>query len=148
MSYVIIVFVFVTLLCMLPAFIKATYAVEMNKENRGSTYGYLRWKVEKRHGKSGQTGQQLENEQVPKGTELGVPKGKRPLMACHTRCQCSIETTSNSMKVKLGIKFMKLVKSLIDWKVTVTGRGSKCHSTFVKGRFAASYCWIRSPYRP
>ena len=88
--------------------------------------------------------QQLEYKQVPKrGTEPGVGKGKyhrgvvfhffvylmnkdteilkikplrhkRSLLACHTRCKCSMETTRNSVKVKLGSKVMKLVESL-DW---------------------------------
>ena len=40
--------------------------------------------------------QQLEHQQVPKwGTEPGVRKGKRSLLACHTRCKCSMETTHN-----------------------------------------------------
>ena len=46
--------------------------------------------------------QQLEHWQVPKwGTEPGVRKGKRSLLASHTRCKCSMETTHNSVKVKL-----------------------------------------------
>ena len=28
-------------------------------------------------------------------TEPGVRKGKRSLLACHTRCKCSMETTHN-----------------------------------------------------
>ena len=69
--------------------------------------------------------QQLEHKQVPKrGTEPGVLKGKRSLMACHNRCKCSMETTRKSVKVKLGIQVMKLVKSVIGWEVTVTGQGS------------------------
>ena len=47
------------------------------------------------------------------GTEPCVLKGKRSLLACHTRCKCSIETNLNSVKFKLGIKVMKLVESLI-----------------------------------
>ena len=40
--------------------------------------------------------QQLEHKQVPQwGTEPGVRKGKRSLLACHTRCKCSMETTHN-----------------------------------------------------
>ena len=75
--------------------------------------------------------QQLEHKQVPKkGTEPGVRKGKRSLLASHTRCKCSMETTHNSVKV--GIKIMKLVESLIGWEVTV-GQGSECHLTFVRG---------------
>ena len=38
------------------------------------------------------------------GTEPGVRKGKRSLLASHTRCICSMETTHNSMKVKLRNK--------------------------------------------
>ena len=52
--------------------------------------------------------QQLEHKQVPKwGTEPGVRKGKRSLLASHTRCKCTIETTHNSVKVKLGIKVVR-----------------------------------------
>ena len=47
------------------------------------------------------------------GTEPGVRTGKRSLLASHTRCKCSMETTHNSVKVKHGIKVMKLVESLI-----------------------------------
>ena len=68
-----------------------------------------------------------------RGTELGVRKGKRSLLASHTRCKCSMETTQNWDKVKLGIKVIKLVASLISWEVTV-GQGSECHLTFVRGR--------------
>ena len=42
------------------------------------------------------------------------------------------KTTHNSVKVKLGIKVMKLVESLIGREVTV-GQGSECHLTFVRG---------------
>ena len=66
------------------------------------------------------------------GTEPGVRKGKRSLLASHTRCKCSMETTHNSVKVKPGIKVMKLVESLIGREVTV-GQGSECHLTFVRG---------------
>ena len=78
--------------------------------------------------------QKLEYKQVPKrGTEPGVRKGKRSLLACHTRCKCSMETTHNSVKVKFGIKVITLMESLIGWEVTV-GLGSECHLTFVRGR--------------
>ena len=64
--------------------------------------------------------QQLEHKQVPKkGTKPGVRKGKRSLLASYTRCKYSMETTRNSVKVKLGIKVMKLVESLIGWEVAV-----------------------------
>ena len=43
-----------------------------------------------------------------------------------------METTRNSVKVKVGIKVMKLVESLIGWEVTV-GQGSECHLTSVRG---------------
>ena len=49
-----------------------------------------------------------------KETEPGIGKGKLYLLACHTHCKCSImETTCYSVKVKLGIKVIKLVKRLI-----------------------------------
>ena len=74
--------------------------------------------------------QELEHKQVPKkGTEPGVRKGKRSLLACHTCCKCSIENTCYSVKIKLGIKVMKLVESLISWKSL-----SECHLTFARGR--------------
>ena len=58
--------------------------------------------------------QQLEHKQVSKrGTEPGVGKDKLSLLACHIRCKCSMKTTHKSMKVKLGIKIMKFVESLI-----------------------------------
>ena len=46
-----------------------------------------------------------------------------------------METTRNSVKVKLSIKVMKLLESLISWVVTITGQGSECHLTFVRGSF-------------
>ena len=42
-----------------------------------------------------------------------------------------METTRNAVKVKVGIKVMKLVESLIGWVVTF-GQGSECHLTFVR----------------
>ena len=38
-----------------------------------------------------------------------------------------------SVKVKLGIKVMKLVESLISWEIAV-GKGLECHLTFVRAR--------------
>ena len=70
--------------------------------------------------------QQLEYKQALKrGTEPGVLKANRSLLACHTRCKCSMEITCNSVKVKLGIKVKKFVISLIGWEVTVTDQGSE-----------------------
>ena len=52
--------------------------------------------------------QELGHKYVPKSeTEPGVRKGKRSLLACHTQCKQSIETTRNTVKIKLGIKVMK-----------------------------------------
>ena len=54
--------------------------------------------------------QQLEHKQVPKcGTEPGGRKGKRAQLACHARGKRLMETTRNSVKVKFGIKVMKLM---------------------------------------
>ena len=68
--------------------------------------------------------------------ELGVWKGKRSLLAFHTRCKCSIETNRNSVKVKFGIKVMELVlvESLIGWEVIVNVQESEYHLTFVRER--------------
>ena len=68
-----------------------------------------------------------------KGTELGVQKGKRSLLTSHIRCKCSMETTHNSVKFKLGIKVIKFVENLISWEATV-GQRSECLLTFVRGR--------------
>ena len=67
-----------------------------------------------------------------KGTEPGVRKVKSSLLASHTRCECSLETTRISVKVKLVIKVMQLVESLIGWEVTITGQWLECHLTFVR----------------
>ena len=45
-------------------------------------------------------------------TEPGVRKGKRSLLASHTRCKCSLETTHNLAKVKPGIKVNKVFQML------------------------------------
>ena len=45
------------------------------------------------------------------GTEPGVRKGKRSLLASHTRCKCSMETTRNSVMVKPGIKVNKFYRT-------------------------------------
>ena len=54
-------------------------------------------------------------QKIPKKKRDGTryAEGKAFLLACHTRCKCSLETTQNSVKVKLGIKIMKLAESLI-----------------------------------
>ena len=77
--------------------------------------------------------QQLEHKQVPKrGTEPSIRKGKRSMLACHTRCKCSMETTHN--EVKLGIKvIIKLVEGVNSLEVTV-GQRSECNLTFLRGR--------------
>ena len=76
-----------------------------------------------------------------------VRKGKRSLLASHARCKCSMETTHNSAKVKLGIKVMKLVESLIGREVTV-GQGSRVRMSSNICERVTPYCSIRSPYRP
>ena len=44
--------------------------------------------------------QQLKHKQVPQwGTEPGVRKGKRSLLACHTRCNCSMETIQDLIDI-------------------------------------------------
>ena len=55
----------------------------------------------------------LEHKQVPKWGEPAVRMSTRSQLTCNTHCKCFAETTRNSIKVKLGVKVMKLVKSLI-----------------------------------
>ena len=55
----------------------------------------------------------IEVKASPKKGEPGFWKGERSLLACHTRYKCSMETTHNLVKVKLGFKIIKLVESLI-----------------------------------
>ena len=92
---------------------------------------------------------QLEYKQVPKRwTEPGVRKGKRSLLASHTRCKCSMETTHyNSLfgegqgrykgheiggkSDRLGSHCLSRVRMSINIRERVT-----------------SYYWIRSLYRP
>ena len=72
--------------------------------------------------------------------DSGVRKGILLSVPCwHVtpRCKCSMETTRSSVKVKVGIKVMKLVESLIGWEVTV-GQASECHSTLVRGKLHIS----------
>ena len=49
----------------------------------------------------------IEAQASPKrGTETGIRKSKRSLLACNTRHKCSMETCRNFVKVKVGIKVM------------------------------------------
>ena len=51
-----------------------------------------------------------------------------------------MESTRNSVKVKLGIKVMKLVESLVGWEVTVTGQMSECGKS---GRLGSHCNWSK-----
>ena len=75
--------------------------------------------------------QQLDHMQVQKRTEPGVRKGKLSRLACRTRRKCSMETSRDSLKVKVCIK-VPFVYSLICWEVTASGQPSECHLTFCK----------------
>ena len=59
----------------------------------------------------------IEAQESPeKGTGPGVRKGKHSLLACHTRCKCSMETTHNSVKVKgqgHGMASIEKLKGLV-----------------------------------
>ena len=76
-------------------------------------------------------------------TEPGGRKGKRALLACHTRCKRFIETTRNSVKVKFGIKVMKLMERLLGGGVTVATWSRIRISFNIRGR-ETSYCRIGS----
>ena len=85
------------------------------------------------------------------GTGPGVRRSKRPLLACRTRCICSIETLHNQVKVKFGNKVQisngqKLVQCPIN---------GGCHCMWTSSRMSCnirergtSYCLVRSPFRP
>ena len=84
--------------------------------------------------------QQLEHKQVPKrGADPRVRKGRRSLLACHTGCICSIDTTCNSVKVKFGILKGHKIGGKSDWL------GSHCNLSRVRMPFnihkrSNSYC--------
>ena len=77
------------------------------EENRESKEGYSKIKVQTitvGMGKRVST-IRLHVYSSPKRNEN---KSKNSLLACHTRRQCSIETSCNSIKVKFGIKVIKM----------------------------------------
>ena len=86
--------------------------------------------------------QQSEIKQVPKGTKQGVWNGKRYLLAWHTRCKCPMETTRNSVKVKLSITVMKFLESLIDFGSPYIL--SRVRMPFNIRERETSYCWVKS----
>ena len=67
------------------------------------------------------------------GTEPGVRKGKRSLLACHTRCKCSMETTRNSVKVKVGNQGHE-IDGKSDWLGSHCWSRVVCHLTLVRGK--------------
>ena len=75
---------------------------------------------------------QLEHKQVPKrGMEPDVRKVSVP---CWHAIPVAVPHDNHLVKVKLGIKVMKLAENLISWEVTA-GQGSECRLTFLKGGF-------------
>ena len=107
-----------------------------SKQNRESTAGYSRLKIGKRPGKFERTTLNnciVSKSQKAEGAEPGVREGKRSLVACQTRYKWSTDTNRNMVKVKLGIRVMKLEDNLFGWEVTVTGQVSECHLTLVRG---------------
>ena len=97
------------------------------KQNQERSKENPRWKVEQRHGKLQESGPNNRN-----------------------TSKCPIETTHNSVKVKLRIKVMKLSESPIGWEFTVGG-GLDFHLTFMRGllhiaeydpRIDHNTCWM------
>ena len=85
--------------------------------------------------------QQLEHKQVPQwGTEPGVRKGKRSLLACHARCKFSMETTHNRWRSSSRYQGHE-IGGKSDWV------GSHCWSrirmSFNIRERDTSYCWIK-----
>ena len=84
------------------------------KQNRENTAECSSLKVEKRHGKFAKTGINNWSKASPEiGTDQGVRKGKRSLLAYQTHCKWSKETSRNSVKAKLRIKVIKLDQNMI-----------------------------------
>ena len=102
------------------------------KQNRESTEGYSWRKVERRHGKFGKTG--LNNLSTSKSQKGGWNQvfGRVSVPCRHATPVAN--ALRKPLVIRLGIQVMKLVGSLIGWEVTVTGQGSECHLTFVRGR--------------
>ena len=53
------------------------------------------WKLKSPETRQVQEISTLQHLQVPSGTEPGVRRSKRPLLACRIRCKCSMETSRN-----------------------------------------------------
>ena len=80
----------------------------------------------------GNWSQQLEHKQVPQwGTEPGVRKVSVPCWHATPVANAPLKPLIIG-EVKLYIKVVKLVESLIGWEVTV-GQGSECHLIFLRG---------------
>ena len=94
----------------------------------------LNVKFRKRHGKLWKTGLNNWSNSQKGGQNPCVRKCKLSLLAWHTHCICSMETTRNSVNVKFSIQVLKLLESLIGWEVTVTGQRSECHFIFARGK--------------
>ena len=85
--------------------------------------------------------QQLEHKQVPQwGTEPGVRKGKRSLLACHTHCKCSI-------KVEIVLSYSET--KLQCWVLAPAAKCPKVIASFKPGSTEflhnVSFFWIRGP---
>ena len=74
-------------------------------KNRESTEGYSKSIVRKNNDKFGKVLVSTSRTYAsPKRTRPGVRRSKRPLSACHIRRKCSMETTQNSVKVRVRYK--------------------------------------------
>ena len=113
------------------------------RQNRESTKGHSKWTMEKRHDKFRKTG--LNNCSISKWqTKNDRTRCKRSLLACHFHCQCSIETLVIRWKLSSVSRSCNWGKIRIGWEVTVTCRGSDCHTR----EMDTSSCWIRYPHLP
>ena len=87
--------------------------------------------------------------QVPNGTGLGVMRSKRPLLACHTRCKCSMETSGNWVIRSKSVIMCRLVRC--QYSVNCLNNG-RCHCIWSGPRIPCnisdrdiSYCLTRYP---
>ena len=75
---------------------------------RKVTEAYSKWKVGKTTTGLAKWSQQVDHVQLQNEREPCVRRGKRSLMAWHTRREWSMETSRNSVNVGVGIKVVQL----------------------------------------
>ena len=77
--------------------------------------------------------QQFKHMQVPYRTGRGVRRSERPLLACHARCNCSMETSHNSVIGSILVIGSRFGIKSNRWMVAMDyGQAIDCHLTFMR----------------